>query len=101
MIHKLNVLAQNHQKEALLFHLLILVLIIVIAFEGFLCKPLRLLSQLLGHLLVSAFCRTGQGADPCHLELELLVLAILVRNIYDARGLLDTLFQSEAARSEV
>jgi len=78
------------QDQSLLLHLLLL-LVIVLTFQGLLRELLGLFPDFLWYLLVLAFRGPVDGADPCHLQLELLVLVVVVSNVDDARGLLDTL----------
>lgn len=86
------------KNRALQLHLLPLPLpslILILALQGLLGRLLGLLPQLARHLLVPALGRALQIADPRHLELELLVLAVLVRDVDDAGRLLDALVQRE------
>ena len=87
----------------LLLHLVILIVIIaiIIVIHTLLRQPLSLFSQLLRHLLMSSFCWSTETADPRHLKLKLLVLAVLVRDVDDACGLLDALLECEIAFGEV
>ena len=79
----------HHCRErCLLLHL-------VLALERLLGQSLSLLLQLLGHLLVAALGRSTDSRDPSHLELELLVFAVLVRHVDDPRRLLDALLQRD------
>ena len=48
-----------------------------------------------------ALRRTLQTTHPRHLELELLVLAVLVRDKDDARRLLDAIMQRQATSRQV
>lgn len=87
--------------RGLLLHLLFLLLIVVVALQRLLGKPLSLLLDLLWYLLVPALCRSVQVADPCQLQLELLVLVVIVCDVDDARGLLDTILERQLTLGEV
>lgn len=76
--------------RALLLHLLFLLLIVVIALKRLLRQPLSLLFNFLWYLLVPAFGWAVQVADPGQLQLKLLVLVVIVCDVDDARGFLDT-----------
>jgi hypothetical protein len=74
----------------LLLHLLFLLLILILALQCLLCKPLGLFLDLLRYLLMPALGGSVQVADPGQLQLELLVLVVVVGDVDDARGLLDS-----------
>lgn len=74
-----------------------LLLVVIITLQRLLSQPLGLFPQRLGDLLVPALGGAGSRADPSHLQFELLVLAVLVCEVDDARGLLDALLQGEGA----
>jgi hypothetical protein len=78
------------QDDSLFLHLLLL-LIVIVTLQRLLCKLLGLFPDVLGYLLVSALRGAVHGANPGHLQLELLVLVVVVRHVYDACCLLDTL----------
>lgn len=87
--------------RGLFLHLLFLLIVIVVALQRLLRKPLCLFPDLLRYLLMPALGRTVQVADPGQLQLELLVLVVIVGDVDDARGLLDTVLQRQLAVGEV
>jgi len=85
-----NAVVCDAPDRGLLLHLLFFLLLVIIALQGLLCQPLSLFLDVLGHLLVPALSWTIQVADPGQLQLELLVLVVIVCDVDDARGLLDS-----------
>lgn len=88
-----------YASHALFLHLLLF--LIVVALQVLLRELLRLLPDLLGHLLVPSLCWSLEVADPCHLQLKLLVLVVIMRYVDDARCLLDTLLQGQLTFGKV
>jgi hypothetical protein len=78
------------QDDSLFLHLLLL-LIVIVPLQRLLRKLLGLFPDVLGYLLVPALGGAVHGANPGHFQLKLLVLVVVVRNVDDARCLLDTL----------
>lgn len=79
-------------SSRLLFHLLLVVIVIIISLQSLLCQPLGLFPDVLGHFLVPTLGWSVQTADPGHFQLKFLVLIVIVCDVDDACGFLDTLF---------
>jgi hypothetical protein len=77
-------------SRSLLLHLLFLLLIVIITLQCLLGEPLGLFLDLLRYLLMPSLGGSVQVADPGQLQLELLVLVVVVGDVDDARGLLDS-----------
>ena len=79
-------------RTGLLLHLL-LIFVVIVTLQSLLCELLGFFPDALGDLLMPALGGAIHVADPCHLQLKLLVLVVVVCNVDDARGLLDALLQ--------
>ena len=87
----------------LILHLIILIAVItiIVIIHTLLRQSLCLLSQLLRHLLMPALGGPTQTANPRHLQLKVLVLAVLMCDVDYACGFLDALLECQVAFGQI